>query len=313
MKKIILFLATIIAIVLTSCTKSDAPTTEKFLKLNLKIAAPETESKAMKTSWTVGDKLNIWFNENEVGHENPDLIIRYDGVNWTSIYLRPGANIQIGNGKMNILYEGYNNIGSYEYNYVGTGVDIGDHYKMGKRLVPEESEYSFTNSLLICNNNVSYEYDGETLTTTITSGWVFHTKLKVLIKDLASAEANNYQLIINGVNGLINPNPISEVVVQKYNGPSTGVHVLTPSPITTYPGPWYKIWAGGAPDADGVAFYFGSTLMGEDCHLVFTLYKYDGMDLVSTNTYTLNDLKNEIDATDNTCKGVYIKKEKFGL
>ena len=310
MKKILLFLAAIAAIVLTSCTKSDTPNTGKVLKLNLKIAAPETESKAKKTGWTEGDRLNIWFNENEVGHANPDLIVRYDGVNWTSIYLRPEANIKIGSdGKMNILYEGYNYIGSYDYYYGETGLlDLGDHYKMGKRLVPEESEkYSFANSLLICNNNVSYEYDGETLTTTITSGWTFHTRFKVLIKGLDPLEANKYQLIITGT-GIMGEyfTPISEVVVQKYDEDNYefGVRVLSNGAST-------KAWAGGAPDSEGVAFYFGNSVMSEDSHITFTLNKYDGV--VSTKTYIINDLKNNISANSNTCKGVSINKTKFGL
>ena len=80
MKRIIIaFAAIAAAFSLVSCNKEqiEAPSTE--LKLNIKVANLDgsADTKAVKTGWVAGDKLNIWFDE--TNYTNPDLVIKYDG------------------------------------------------------------------------------------------------------------------------------------------------------------------------------------------------------------------------------------------
>lgn len=83
MKRIIIaFAAIAAAFSLVSCNKEqiEAPSTE--LKLNIKVANLDgsADTKAVKTAWVAGDKLNIWFDE--TNYTNPDLVIKYDGSEW---------------------------------------------------------------------------------------------------------------------------------------------------------------------------------------------------------------------------------------
>lgn len=82
MKKILTLIAAMAAFV--ACSKVDVTAPDagiaqnREIKFNINVGGfggPET--KAVKTGWTSGDKINIWFNSNN--YKTPDLVMTYDG------------------------------------------------------------------------------------------------------------------------------------------------------------------------------------------------------------------------------------------
>ena len=90
MKKRILLAVLALVAAFTSCSKSEMPNNDSTdpIKLNITVAGLSSETKAVKSSWVNGDKLNLYFNGwNEyVKEENyqsqPDMILIYDGSKW---------------------------------------------------------------------------------------------------------------------------------------------------------------------------------------------------------------------------------------
>ena len=83
MKKIIIaFAALAAAFSLVSCNKEQIETPSSALKLNITVAdIGGAATKAVKTGWVTGDKINIWYDSNVTA--NPDLVIAYDGTAWS--------------------------------------------------------------------------------------------------------------------------------------------------------------------------------------------------------------------------------------
>ncbi len=105
MKKLFTILAAMVAVFsFVSCNK-EIPAVEEqqqdAIKLNIKVA--DLASKAVKSGWTSGDKINIWYDKNIT--RNPDLVIEYDGSDWsvdqsaTVSGAKPSAN-----GTLNAVY-----------------------------------------------------------------------------------------------------------------------------------------------------------------------------------------------------------------
>lgn len=117
MKKFIYFFAAAVAAFsLASCNKENMEDTKPSeLKLNISVSYfGGATTKAVKTGWTAGDKINIWYDGNN--QYPPDLVIKYDGSEWT----KDSEAVLSGNepaerGKIYFIYEASNNLSRYTY------------------------------------------------------------------------------------------------------------------------------------------------------------------------------------------------------
>ena len=87
-KTYILLAAAAILAAAVSCNK-DQDSTPKGVKVNITVADLNPDTKAVKSGWTSGDKINIWFDRAE--SLTPHLIITYDGSKWVPGTINPTA------------------------------------------------------------------------------------------------------------------------------------------------------------------------------------------------------------------------------
>ena len=131
MKRISIIIASAFAAMLSaSCSKSietpAAPSPGEGIILDLSIAGFDGagDTKAVKTGWAAGDKLNLWFdNWNYTAQANnpiPDLVITYDGSKWTAGALAAGRSLRP-SGKFTVLYEGFNDLTKYDSKFESGG------------------------------------------------------------------------------------------------------------------------------------------------------------------------------------------------
>ena len=127
MKKIIYIFASAAIILAASCNKietSEQAIAPNEIKLNINVAniTGDADTKAAKTGWTSGDKINIWFddwnNTESVENHTPDMVITYDGSAWKVSSQVSGRSSRLkANGKLSALFEGFNDLSKYTYEY----------------------------------------------------------------------------------------------------------------------------------------------------------------------------------------------------
>lgn len=294
MKKTFLFLIAAGALMMASCTKDVVPATEttEGIKLNLNIAGPGGDTKAAKKAWAAGDKLNIWFDCLAAEQTVPDLIITYDGTNWTAGALRSGCTPNA-SGKITLVFEGYNDVSSTYYNY--------DWYLSREWFTPKACKVyydSYCRPLVIYAFNIGYTFSANTLTATInSSNWIFQTKFKVLIKTHASMDkdADYYELQVQNTttSGYAQSSGAWTIVPQStYNNIGTGASNNEGK-------------TGGVQEADGIAFYYTS-FSATSADITFTLTEYGG----STKTYSVTGKTLDATQTDR-CVGVALNYGSF--
>ena len=250
MKRISIIIAAAFAAMLSaSCSKSIetpvAPSPGEGIILDLNIAGFDGagDTKAMKTGWAAGDKINLWFDDwnypATVNAPTPDLVITYDGTEWTADALAAGRSLKP-SGKLRALYEGYNDLTKY----VSTLSSGSLQCMLTPNLVGALRAYP-NRVMCASHGDVSYTYTGNKLTATIAK-WEMYSAFKVLVKGLASAAAGDYAL------------QVKNVTTDEYfiNG---GGFVLMPGSDCVFSGCMSGNSGGtviGVPDADGVAFYY---------------------------------------------------------
>ena len=306
MKRLSIIAVTAIAALLSaSCNKSIetpvVPAPQGSIILDLDIAGFEGtgDTKAVKKGWAVGDKLNLWFddwNYNEkADNPTPDLVITYDGKNWTAGKLAAGRSLK-SRGKFSVVYEGFNKLSEYK-----------SHFSRGSQwFKPHEESYNgikvrFMPLAFYCEG-IDYTYAGNKLIATI-SGWWTPTALKVLVKGLKPAEAKNY--ILQTANVTTSGTEVYADCV----GAIT-VNISSSCPTLGYGVSNYDGYIGGVPDTDGVAFYHerADFTSGD---IEFRLFKKNaGGNFVRTAKapkFTDKTLKTD----DKSIKGIVIDKSKF--
>ena len=253
MKRISIIIASALAAMLSaSCSKSietpAAPSPGESIILDLSIAGFDGagDTKAKKTGWVAGDKLNLWFddwNTEQANNPTPDLVITYDGTKWTAGEIAAGRSLRAG-GKFSVMYEGSNNLSEYTPDFFS----ISQFFRPHKELYAVGRVY-FMPLVFECER-IDYTYADNKLSATI-SGWKTPTALKVLVKGLNPAEAKSYILQTADVTTPgteMYPDCIGGIVVDVSDYcPTFGLLVPDSSGCM-----------GGVPDADGVAFYYKS-------------------------------------------------------
>lgn len=299
-KNLSLGIAAVIAI-LASCSKepSTAPEQNKAeqIKLNISLSSPEADgasTKAAKKGWVAGDKLNCWFTNNAWNHDTPDLIITFDGTQWTAGSLRDGATLLSSGGRMLLAYEGYNNLSSYTYSYSATpNFYPVKAYNNNSYCVPL-TFHSYP------DQGVAYSFSENTLTASV-SAWKYNTKFKVLIKNDDGKMTD----------------PAKEYTLQVHNDTNNSyIQTFGTFSLTKRSDTWWELgntkgmpanegMTGGVQEADGIAFYY----TGFNCSEANVTFTLKGKN-IADKTYTVTG--KSISAFQNDrCVGVSLNYSSF--
>ena len=258
MKRLSIIAVTAIAALLSaSCNKSietpvvPAPQGSIILDLDITGFEGTGDTRAVKNDWAVGDKLNLWFDDwnytAQANNPTPDLVITYDGSKWTAGELAAGRSLRP-SGKFSVMYEGFNDLSEYTPDFFS----ISQFFRPHKELYAVGKVY-FMPLVCVCDginyNGINYTYADNKLSATI-SGWQTPTALKVLVKDLNSADAESYILQTANVttSGTKYASCVGGIAVSVSNSCPTFGHGSSN----------YKGYVGGVPDKEGVAFYYNS-------------------------------------------------------
>ena len=306
MKRLSIIAVTAIAALLSaSCNKSIetpvVPAPQGSIILDLDIAGFAGDTKAVKNDWAVGDKLNLWFDDwnytAQTNNPTPDLVITYDGMNWTAGEIAAGRSLRP-SGKFSVLYEGGNDLSaSNSYWHLGN-----QFFVYPAQWVAEIGERVNYYHMICRKENVGYTYSGNKLTAAI-ANWKTPSAFKVLVKGLDPAAAGDYALQTVDVT-----TPGAEKYPNTFGGFCVKPGSEFPEFLNT--GGGYKGGVGGVLDADGVAFYYNSCDFN-NATVEFRLFKKDAdgnfVRTASAPQFTGKTLKTD----DNSIKGIVIDKSKF--
>ena len=310
MKRISIIIASAFAAMLSaSCSKSietpAAPSPGESIILDLSIAGFDGagDTKAVKTGWAAGDKLNLWFDDwnytEQANNPIPDLVITYDGSKWTAGALAAGRSLKP-SGKFSVVYEGFNDLTKYDSKFSSGG----QQYRVSCAVVSGDRAYQC--NFMYFKTSIDYTYAGNKLTATI-PGWATYSALKVLVKGLNPAEAANYGLraeyfeggtgktLLNWSGFSIDPTYASYTYypqVRAVSGNNNGC-VL------------------GVPDADGVAFYYRRAQF-TNADIEFRLFKKNAASGKFDEAAKAPKFTGKTLVTDGkSIKGIVIDKSKF--
>lgn len=276
MKKIYILLASAAALLAASCNKIEAPIpggSSSEIKLNVTVSGfGGSDTKAAKTGWVSGDKINIWFDDwnytTKTENHVPDMIISYDGSAWAISSQVEGlsSRLKTPGGKLTAVYEGFNDLSKYTYQWYSNG----EWFYPAQYNHPVADYYTaYHNSIVVYKQCNSYSYDGTTLTANL-DNWYFGTQFKVLIKGSPLSADESYL-------------QVKKAGKDEY-ADAKGAFIVRPKSVYPEIGNGssnYKGLAGGVQEADGIAFYYSSlSASGED--IEFNLY--NGSTKVATFT-----------------------------
>ena len=304
MKKIFYLLAAAATLLAASCNKietTEQEITPDAIQLNIKVAnltgTPDT--KAAKTNWVSGDKINIWFDDwnynKPVENHIPDMVITYDGSDWKVSSQVSGLSARLkANGKLTALFEGYNDLSKYTYQYYNGG-----EWFHPAIVNPAIANYSavYNSPMVAYAEGLSYSYSHGTITANL-DNWNFGTMFKVLLKN------DNSKLIYSAEKYYLQ---VKNITTGNYAGTKGAFEVMSHSnyPTISDGSSNYDGFAAGVQEADGIAFYYTS-LSASSADIQFTLY--NGQDETVT-TYTATGKTVACEGTK--CTGVAINYSKF--
>ena len=303
MKKIIYLFAAAATLLAASCNKietTEQEITPDAIQLNIKVAnlTDTPDTKAAKTGWGSGDKINIWFDDwnlkEKAENHIPDMVITYNGSVWKVSSQVSGLSARLkANGKLTALFEGYNNLSKYTYQYYD-----GEWFHPAI-VKPAIANYStvYNSPMVAYAQGLSYSYSAGTITANL-DNWNFNTMFKVLLKN------DNSKLIHSAEKYYLQ---VKNITTGKYAGAKGAFVVMSHSnyPTISDGSSNYYGFAAGVQEADGIAFYYTS-LSASSEDIQFTLY--NGQDETVT-TYTATGKTVACDSKK--CIGVAINYSKF--
>lgn len=304
MKKIFYLLAAAATLLAASCNKietTEQEITPDAIQLNIKVAnlTDTPDTKAAKTGWVSGDKINIWFddwnNTEPVENHIPDMVITYDGSVWKVSSQVSGLSARLNaNGKLTALFEGYNNLSKYTYQYYGGGEWF---YPATVKPAIANYENVYNSPMVAYAQGLSYSYSAGTITANL-DNWNFNTMFKVLLKN------DNSKLIHSADKYYLQ---VKNITTGEYAGTKGAFVVMHHSnyPTISDGSSNYYGFAAGVEEADGIAFYY-TGLSANSADIQFTLY--NGQDATIT-TYTATGKTVTCEGTK--CTGVAINYSKF--
>ena len=266
MKKRILLAVLALVAAFTSCSKSEMPNNEQTdaIKLNITVAGLSTETKAVKSNWVNGDKLNLYFNgwNKDATEENyqsqPDMILIYDGSKWEIQSQVSSLSTRLKNSgeTFTVFWESTNNLMSFTNEYDSYSV----WYYTPKK---NNQDTVYHTPMLVYSAGIDYTFDGTTLTANVSS-WDFRdSKFKVLVKtDLPTLKenANNFvlQVKVGESSYAVGRGPIN---VDRFQY----VYYINTGGTNTIG------MQGAVAESDGLAFYYNSCEATDSDVILFTL------------------------------------------
>ena len=266
MKKRILLAVLALVAAFTSCSKSEMPNNEQTdaIKLNITVAGLSTETKAVKSNWVNGDKLNLYFNgwNEDATEENyqsqPDMILIYDGSKWEIQSQVSSLSTRLKNSgeTFTVFWESTNNLMSFTNEYFSHSV----WYYTPKN---NNQDTVYHTPMLVYSAGIDYTFDGTTLTANVSS-WDFRdSKFKVLVKtDLTTLKenANNFvlQVKVGESSYAVGRGPIN---VDRFQY----VYYINTGGTNTIG------MQGAVAESDGLAFYYNSCEATDSDVILFTL------------------------------------------
>ena len=262
MKKRILLAVLALVAAFTSCSKSEMPNNEQTdaIKLNITVAGLSTETKAVKSNWVNGDKLNLYFNgwnkdATEGNYQSqPDMILIYDGSKWEIQSQVSSLSTRLKNSgeTFTVFWESTNNLMSFTNEY--------DSYSVWYYTPKNNNQDTvYHTPMLVYSAGIDYTFDGTTLTANVSS-WDFRdSKFKVLVKtDLTNANNFVLQVKVGEKSYAVGRGPINVDRSEYVNYINTGG--------------CNKIGMQGAVvESDGLAFYYNSCEATDSDVILFTL------------------------------------------
>lgn len=313
MKKYMIILAALFTMAAVSCQKTETSAeNEESIHFDFNIASFEPGTKAAKTDWSNGDKLNVWFDGNGSNQTIPDLVLTYNGSQWAAGALRSGVQANLkASGKVTLVYEGYNNLGSAPYKY--------EWYLYNEWFKPYFTfptwGVTYASPLVAYAEKQTYSYTSNTVTASI-SGWKFLTCFKVLVLNDNSEmtlKANEYCLQVKDASNTY-AIPQNAWVIYP-TGDETEVKYSVGAVAEER-----ERWVCGVPEESNVAFYYHSfsTSNIENNYVTFTLRYGDGSSPASKTFIATNktidatyDPTNDATNNNNKCQGVVLKYSQF--
>ena len=296
-KTIYIAAAALLCAAAVSCQKvENAPAAEQNeITFNFTISSPSADTKAAKTGWVSGDKLNVWFDTNK--QQTPDLVLTYDGTQFVAGSLRAGVQEGLAaSGNIWMVYEGYNDLSKYSF----SSSSFRPSNAMSGLAVASWNPAAARNvaacPLIVFSDSEKYDFDGSTVTANIDT-WFFFSKFKVLVKNYGiSLDPDSHTYYLQVKKG-------TEEALGNYAEPLGGFYIGSLSGVMSN----YTGFAKGVKEADGLAFYYKSlTATSQD--ITFNLYADD--DAGTKKTYKVTN--KTVSFNDNTkCQGVAIDFSKF--
>ena len=304
MKKTIILAGFALMAAFSSCNKSEMPeaATTDGIKLNITVADLSPETKAVKSGWVNGDKLNLYFegwNESATPtnyQKEPDMILKYDGSKWQieSQVESLSSRLKSTGGKFTALWESGNDLIGYRLKWYDHAVWYQHSYNRNQYTSYNDTYHS---PMVVHSAGVEYTFDGSTLTANI-SDWIFDTKFKVLVKTEDTGlkgKANDLVLQVKvGETGYANPKG-AIVVNRDY------IMFLLSNGSSNYIG-----MQGAVAESDGLAFYYVYCDATASDTIIFSLIDTtDG----TTKTYSVSG--KTLDSNSYTFKAISIDYSKF--
>ena len=304
MKKTIILAGFALMAAFSSCNKSEMPeaATTDGIKLNITVADLSPETKAVKSGWVNGDRLNLYFegwNESATSdnyQKEPDMILKYDGSKWQieSQVASLSSRLKESGGKFTALWESGNDLIGYRLKWYDHAVWYQHSYNRNQYTSYNDTYHS---PMVVHSAGVEYTFDGSTLTANI-SDWIFDTKFKVLVKTEDTGlkgKANDLVLQVKvGETGYANPKG-AIVVNRDY------IMFLLSNGSSNYIG-----MQGAVAESDGLAFYYVYCDATASDTIIFSLIDTtDG----TTKTYSVSG--KTLDSNSYTFKAISIDYSKF--
>lgn len=304
MKKTIILAGFALMAAFSSCNKSEMPeaATTDGIKLNITVADLSPETKAVKSGWENGDRLNLYFegwNESATPNnyqKEPDMILKYDGTKWQveSQVASLSSRLKSTGGKFTALWESGNDLMGYSLKWYDHAVWYQHSYNRNQYTSYNDTYHS---PMVVHSAGVEYSFDGSTLTANI-SDWIFDTKFKVLVKTEDTGlkgKANDLVLQVKvGETGYANPKG-AIVVNRDY------IMFLLSNGSSNYIG-----MQGAVAESDGLAFYYVYCDATASDTIIFSLIDTtDG----TTKTYSVSG--KTLDSNSYTFKAISIDYSKF--
>ena len=269
MKKTIILAGFALMAAFSSCNKSEMPeaATTDGIKLNITVADLSAETKAVKSGWENGDRLNLYFEGwNEIAtvdnfQKEPDMILKYDGSKWQieSQVASLSSRLKESGGQFTALWESSNDLMNYPIlQWYNNSVW---YHQLETAFNYENYRYNANHSyMLVSSPGVGYTFDGSTLTANI-SIWTFDIKFKVLIKtEDGTVKKNDKNLVLQVKIGDAKYAEARGAVVVY----AKGLSILNGSSNNNG-------LQGAVAESDGLAFYYRYCEATDSDKIVFTL------------------------------------------